>query len=98
MFTCDFFYYITNKSFNMKRHIARNHDVRLNEKSYDVRLKENFKLFVTGPSRCRKTVFVSKLLENIHHFLILKIGITKKSPVSLKKISWSSRIPLFAYS
>ena len=57
-----------NKSFNMKRHIARNHDVRLNEKSYDVRLKENFKLFVTGPSRCGKTVFIAKLLENIHAF------------------------------
>ena len=68
MFTCNFCHYITNKSFNMRRHIARNHDVRLNEKSYDVRLKENFKLFVTGPSRCGKTVFVAKLLENIHAF------------------------------
>ena len=29
---------------------------------------ENFKLFVTGPSRCGKTVFVSKLLENIQNF------------------------------
>ena len=35
---------------------------------FDLRLKENFKLFVTGPSRCGKTVFVSKLLENIHNF------------------------------
>ena len=35
---------------------------------FDIRLKENFKLFVTGPSRCGKTVFVSKLLENIHAF------------------------------
>ena len=63
MFTCDFCHYITYKSFNMKRHIARNHDVRLNETSYDVTLKENFKLFVTGPSRCGKTVFIAKLLE-----------------------------------
>ena len=31
----------------------------------DIRLKENFKLFVSGPSRCGKTVFVAKLLENI---------------------------------
>ena len=68
MFTCNFCHYITNKSFNMRRHIARNHDVRLNKKSYDVRLKENFKLFVTGPSRCGKTVFVAKLLENINNF------------------------------
>ena len=35
---------------------------------FDIRLKENFKLFVTGPSRCGKTVFVAKLLENIHAF------------------------------
>ena len=34
----------------------------------DIRLKENFKLFVSGPSRCGKTVFISKLLENIHNF------------------------------
>ena len=25
-------------------------------KTYDIRLKENFKLFVSGPSRCGKTV------------------------------------------
>ena len=35
---------------------------------YDIRLKENFKLFISGPSRCGKTVFVSKLLENTHTF------------------------------
>ena len=40
----------------------------LSHKNVDIRLKENFKLFVTGPSRCGKTVFVSKLLENIHAF------------------------------
>ena len=31
-------------------------------------MKENFKLFVIGPSRCGKTVFVAKLLENINNF------------------------------
>ena len=36
--------------------------------AFDIRLKENFKLFISGPSRCGKTVFVSKLLENIHTF------------------------------
>ena len=36
--------------------------------AFDIRLKENFKLFISGPSRCGKTVFVSKLLENIHIF------------------------------
>ena len=29
----------------------------------DIRLKENFKVFISGPSRCGKTVFVSNLLE-----------------------------------
>ena len=43
---------------------------------FDLRLKENFKLFVTGPSRCGKTVFVAKLLENIHAF-------SKLPPVSV---------------
>ena len=38
------------------------------EESVDIRLKENFKLFVSGPSRCGKTVFVAKLIENIHSF------------------------------
>ena len=34
----------------------------------DVRLKENFKLFISGPSRCGKTFFISELLENIGTF------------------------------
>ena len=44
-----------------------NHDDHLLEK-HDIRLKENFKLFVSGPSRCGKTVFVAKLIENIQSF------------------------------
>ena len=35
---------------------------------FDIRLKENFKLFVSGPSRCGKTFFISELLENIVTF------------------------------
>ena len=35
---------------------------------FDSRLKENFKLFVSGPSRCGKTFFISELLENIDTF------------------------------
>ena len=35
---------------------------------FDVRLKENFKVFISGPSRCGKTFFISKLLENIETF------------------------------
>ena len=34
----------------------------------DIRLKENFKVFISGPSRCGKTVFVSNLLERINEF------------------------------
>ena len=35
---------------------------------FDIRLKENFKLFISGPSRCGKTFFISELLENIESF------------------------------
>ena len=41
---------------------------KLNKEEHDVRLKENFKLFISGPSRCGKTFFVSELLENINSF------------------------------
>ena len=37
------------------------------EKFY-IRIKENFKLFISGPSRCGKTFFVSDLIENIEAF------------------------------
>ena len=40
---------------------------------YDIRLKENFKLFLAGPSRCGKTFFVADLLQNLD-------TITKDSP------------------
>ena len=32
---------------------------------FDLRLKTNFKLFLTGPSGCGKTVFISELLLNL---------------------------------
>ena len=51
-----------------KNHFGSGYNVDNIGGVFDIRLKENFKLFVTGPSRCGKTVFVSKLLENIHHF------------------------------
>ena len=70
MFSCDHCQYTSNKSFNMDRHIRRNHptsnivmstDIVDNMHGvFDIRLKENFKLFVSGPSRCGKTVFVAK--------------------------------------
>merc|ERR1711867_290478 len=34
----------------------------------DIRLKENFKVFISGPSRCGKSVFVSNHLERINEF------------------------------
>ena len=37
-----------------------------NNDVYDIRLNENFKVFISGPSRCGKTVFVSNLLERIN--------------------------------
>ena len=40
----------------------------INKDIYDVRLKENFKVFISGPLRCGKTVFVSNLLERINEF------------------------------
>ena len=36
--------------------------------SYDIRLTTNFKMFVCGPSRCGKTLFVSKLIQNMSTF------------------------------
>ena len=39
-----------------------------NNEVYDLRLKENFKVFISGPSRCGKTVFVSNLLGRINEF------------------------------
>ena len=35
---------------------------------YDIRLKEKFKLFLSGPSRCWKTFFVGNVLENLLTF------------------------------
>ena len=36
---------------------------------FDLRLKENFKLFLSGPSGCGKTSFVSELISNIDQFV-----------------------------
>ena len=84
MLKCHYCNYTSNRSFNMRRHEKMKHlsnpitnnnnlfgsgyNVGNIHGLFDLRLKENFKLFVTGPSRCGKTVFVSKLLENIHNF------------------------------
>ena len=59
---------------NLTRHKNRKHKKKIRKimdisGTFDIRLKENFKLFVSGPSRCGKTVFVSKLIENIQSFI-----------------------------
>ena len=41
---------------------------RGNQEHFDIRLKENFKLFISGPSRSGKTVFVKELIENLDIF------------------------------
>ena len=50
-------------------------NVNIDDRMYDIQLKENIKLFVSGPSWCGKTVFVSKLLENIQGFSKLPLSI-----------------------
>ena len=37
---------------------------------YDIRLIENFKVFISGPSRCGKTFFVSSLIKNLDIFSV----------------------------
>ena len=49
-------------------HFGSGYNVGNINQVFDIRLKENFKLFVSGPPRCGKTVFISKLLENINTF------------------------------
>ena len=39
------------------------HDI--SSRKFDLRLKENFKLFISGPSRSGKTVFVKDLIKNL---------------------------------
>ena len=51
-----------------KNHFESGHIVDNMHGVFDIRLKENFKLFLSGPSRCGKTVFVAKLIENIQSF------------------------------
>merc|ERR1712015_359166 len=46
-----------------------------NKEFFDIRLKENFKIFISGPSRSGKTVFIKNLLQ--------KLSIFSKSPPKL---------------
>ena len=51
---------------NKKKKIPVIHDN--SSQKFDLRLKENFKLFVSGPSRSGKTVFVKELIKNLDIF------------------------------
>ena len=69
--------YMVNHGNDGGNNYGQSHKHVYNElENFDIRLKENFKLFVSGPSRCGKTVFVSKLLENIQAF-------SKQAPSSI---------------
>ena len=59
-----------SNSFSNKNHIGYGLNVNIMHGVFDIQLKEKFKLFVPGPSRFGKTVLVSKLLENMHHFSV----------------------------
>ena len=76
MYKCQYCSYSSNRSFNLRKHEKSMHkESELNEiynnntlfpinnDVYDIRLNENFKVFISGPSGCGKTVFVSNLLE-----------------------------------
>ena len=52
-------------------------------KMYDIRLKENFKLFISGPSRCGKTFFVADLLQNIQT-LVRAECVRQRNEVAIK--------------
>ena len=38
---------------------------------YNVQLKENFKIFIGGPSRCGKTTFVVDLIQNLSNLAVV---------------------------
>ena len=81
MYKCQYCTYSSNRSFNLRKHEKSMHKegelneiynnntlYSINKDIYDVRLKENFKVFISGPSSCGKTVFVTNLLERINEF------------------------------
>ena len=43
----------------------------LQNKMYNVQLKEHFKLFIGGPSRCGKTTFVVDLIQNLSNLAVV---------------------------
>ena len=46
-----------------QNHFGSGYNVNNIHGVFDIRMKENFKLFVTKTSRCGKTAFVAKLLK-----------------------------------
>ena len=42
----------------------------IDDKKFDIRLKEGFKLFIAGPSRSGKTFFIDTFINNLADFAI----------------------------
>ena len=58
-----------------------------NKEFFDIRLKENFKIFISGPSRSGKTVFIKNLLQ--------KLSIFSKSPPKLVTLVYKIYQPIY---
>ena len=65
----------------------QHHLSRRNKEYFDIRLKENFKIFISGPSRSGKTVFVKNLLQ--------KLSIFSKSPPKLVTLVYKIYQPIY---
>ena len=59
---------VKNENIFGYNHVKRYESIYNEWETFDIQLEQNFKLFVSGPSRCGKTVFISKLILNIQLF------------------------------
>ena len=57
------------------------------EECFDLRLKENFKLFISGPSRSGKTVFVKEMVRNLDIF--------SKAPPDIRCLVYKVAQPIY---
>ena len=44
--------------------------VKISNMVFDLRLKANFKIFLSGPSGCGKTTFINDLVKNLHQISV----------------------------
>ena len=58
-----------------------------NDQYFDIRLKENFKILISGPSRCGKTFFLKNLIENLDIF--------SKSPPQIITLVYKVMQPIY---